>query len=176
MSKWYAIHVYSGHEKKIKKYLESEIKRTGLEDKIIKILIPSEDVVEMRGGKKRVRNRVFFPGYMLIDMELDGDSQNLVLNAPGVTNFVGPKNKPSPLSEKEIRRILGRVEDRTDEEVVEVPYRKGDVVKVIDGPFSDFSGVVEEVNKERKKLKVMVSIFGRSTPVELNFLQVDLEK
>lgn len=168
--------MYSGHEKKIKKYIESEIKRTGLEDKVRKVLIPSEDVVEMRGGKKRVRNRVFFPGYMLVDMELDGDSQNLVLNTPGVTNFVGPKNRPSPLSEKEINRILGRVEDRSDEEVVEVPYSKGDVVKVIDGPFSDFSGVVEEVNKERKKLKVMVSIFGRSTPVELNFLQVDLEK
>jgi len=168
--------VYSSHEKKIKNYLESEIKRTGVGDKIKKVLIPSEDVVEMRGGKKRIRNRVFFPGYMLINMELDGDSQNLVLNAPGVTNFVGPRNKPSPLSEKEIHRILGRVEDRSDEKVIEVPYREGDVVKVIDGPFSDFSGVVEEVNKEKKKLKVMVSIFGRSTPVELNFLQVDLEK
>lgn len=176
MLKWYAIHVFSGHEKKIQKYLENEIERTKMDEKIGRVLIPSEDIIEMRGGKKRMRNRVFFPGYMLVNMELNGDTQNMVLSAPGVTNFVGPKNKPSPLTEVEIRRILGRVEERSDEEIIEVPYSKGDAVKVIDGPFTDFSGVVEEVSKEKKKLKVMVSIFGRSTPVELNFLQVDLDK
>jgi len=173
---WYAIHVFSGHEKKIKKYLENEIERVHLEDQIARVLIPSEDVVEMRDGKKRVKNRMFFPGYMLVEMELNKKTQHAVLNTPGVTNFVGPKNQAVPLQEDEVKRILGRVEDRRDEEVLDVPFREGDLVKVIDGPFTDFSGVVEGVNHEKKKLKVMVSIFGRSTPVELDFLQVSLEK
>ncbi len=176
MLRWYAIHVFSGHEKKIKKYLENEVERAGLKEKIFRILIPSEDVIEMKGGKKRVKNRIFFPGYMLIEMELDNVTQHLILNTSGVTNFVGPKNKPVPLQEDEVRRILGRVEDRRDEEIIEIPYREGDAVKVVDGPFTDFAGVVEEINHEKKKLKVMVNIFGRSTPVELDFLQVELEK
>ena len=176
MLQWYAIHVFSGHEKKIQKYLENEIEKTNLKDKITRILIPSENVIEMRNGKKRVKNRIFFPGYMLVEMELDRISQHLVLNTPGVTNFVGPKNKPVPLQEDEIDRVLGRVEERRDEEIIDIPYREGDFVKVIDGPFTEFSGVVEEINYEKKKLKVMVSIFGRSTPVELDFLQVGLEK
>lgn len=175
MLHWYAIHVFSGHEKKIQKYLETEIERANLQDKIPRILIPSEDVVEMRDGKKRVKNRIFFPGYMLIEMELDKMTQHMVLDTPGVTNFVGPKNQPTPLQEDEVRRILGRVEE-SDEEVIDIPYREGDVVKVVDGPFTDFTGVVEEINYEKKKLKVMVSIFGRSTPVELYFLQVEMEK
>ena len=176
MLQWYAIHVFSGHEKKIQRYLENEIERTDLKDKITRILIPSENVIEMRNGKKRVKNRIFFPGYMLVEMELDRISQHLILNTPGVTNFVGPKNKPVPLQEEEVDRILGRVEERQDEEIIDIPYREGDLVKVIDGPFTEFSGVVEEINREKKKLKVMVSIFGRSTPVELDFLQVELEK
>jgi transcriptional antiterminator NusG len=173
---WYAIHVFSGHEKKIKKYLENEVERTSLHDQISRILIPAEDVIEMRDGKKRVKNRMFFPGYMLVEMELNKKTQHVVLNTPGVTNFVGPKNQPVPLHEDEVKRILGRVEDRRDEEVIDVPFREGDAVKVTDGPFTDFTGVVEEINHEKKKLKVMVSIFGRSTPVELDFLQVNLEK
>jgi transcriptional antiterminator NusG len=173
---WYAIHVFSGHEKKIQRYLENEIDMASLGEQIPRVLIPSEDVIEMRGGKKRVKNRIFFPGYMLVQMELNPTTQHMVLNTPGVTNFVGPRNQPVPLQEDEVRRILGRVDqDRKDEEVIEVPFQTGDVVKVTDGPFSDFSGVVEEINLEKKKLKVMVSIFGRSTPVELDFLQVDLE-
>ncbi len=176
MLNWYAIHVFSGHEKKIQKYLENEIERTHLKDKISRILIPSENVIEMRNGKKRIKNRIFFPGYMLVEMELDKITQHLILNTPGVTNFVGPKNKPVPLQEEEIDRILGRVEERQDEEIIDIPYREGDMVKVVDGPFTEFSGVVEEINREKKKLKVMVSIFGRSTPVELDFLQVELEK
>ena len=176
MLQWYAIHVFSGHEKKIQKYLENEVERSGLTEKIPRILIPSEDVIEMKDGKKRVKNRIFFPGYMLVEMELDKITQHLILNAPGVTNFVGPKNQPVPLHDDEIRRILGRVEERQDEEIIEIPFREGDPVKVIDGPFTDFAGVVEEINREKKKLKVMVSIFGRSTPVELDFLQVELEK
>jgi len=172
---WYAIHVFSGHEKKIKRYLENEIEMAALQEKIPRILIPSEDVVEMRDGKKRVKNRIFFPGYMLVEMELDKVTQYLILNAPGITNFVGPNNRAVPLKEDEIRRILGRVEDRKGEEIIDIPYNVGDPVKVVDGPFSDFAGIVEDINFEKKKLKVMVSIFGRSTPVELDFLQVEQE-
>jgi transcriptional antiterminator NusG len=174
--RWYAIHVFSGHEKKIKKVLESEIERNQMQEQIPRVLIPAEDIVEMRDGKKRVKNRIFFPGYMLVQMELNKKTQHLVLDTNGITNFVGPKNQPIPLQEDEVRRILGRVEDHHDEEVIDIPFREGDSVKVVDGPFSDFSGVVEEINREKKKLKVMVSIFGRSTPVELDFLQVEQEK
>ena len=173
---WFAIHVFSGHEKKIKKYLEGEIERTGIKDQVARVLIPSEDVIEMRDGKKKVKNRIFFPGYMLIEMELNKVTQHLILNTPGVTNFVGPKNQPVPLQEDEVRRILGRVDERKGEEVFDIPFRLGDAVKVIDGPFTDFAGMIEEINREKKKVKVMVSIFGRSTPVELDFLQVALEK
>ena len=176
MLQWFAIHVFSGHEKKIQKYLENEIEMANIQTKIPRILIPSEDVVEMRNGKKRVKNRIFFPGYMLVEMELDKVTQHLILNAPGVTNFVGPKNQPVPFQEEEVSRILGRVEERRDKEIIDIPYMVGDPVKVIDGPFTDFAGVVEEINREKKKLKVMVSIFGRSTPVELDFLQVEIEK
>ncbi len=174
--KWYAIHVLSGHEKKVKAYLESEIQRIGLEDKIPQILIPSEEVTEMRDGKRKVKSKVFFPGYMLVEVDLDKESQHVILNTPGVTNFVGPKNRPQPLRKEEIDRILGRVEESLSQEVVDVPFRLGDPIKVTDGPFTDFTGFVEEINKEKKKIKVLVSIFGRSTPVELDFLQVELEK
>ncbi|HLG39207.1 MAG TPA: transcription termination/antitermination protein NusG [Chitinophagaceae bacterium] len=174
--KWYAIHVLSGHEKKVKSYLENEIAHVGLGDKIAQILIPSEEVTEMKEGKRRVKNKVFFPGYMLVEMALDKEAQHLVLNTPGVTNFVGPKNQPQALRKDEIDRILGRVEESVGKEVLDVPFRLGDPIKVTDGPFTDFTGFVEEINKEKKKVKVMVSIFGRSTPVELDFLQVELEK
>ncbi|RMF62561.1 MAG: transcription termination/antitermination factor NusG [Calditrichaeota bacterium] len=174
--KWYAIHVLSGHERKVKAYLEGEIKHLGLEDKITNILIPSEEVTEMREGKRRVKNRTFFPGYMLVEAVLDSAAKHVILNTPGVTNFVGPRNQPQALRKEEIDRILGRVEESRGKEVLDVPFRVGDPIKVIDGPFTDFTGFVEEINQEKKKLKVMVSIFGRSTPVELDFLQVELEK
>ncbi|MFQ5863606.1 MAG: transcription termination/antitermination protein NusG [bacterium] len=174
--KWYAIHVLSGHEKKVKAYLENEIKVLGLETKIPQILIPSEEITEMRDGKRKVRNKVFFPGYMLVEMVLDKETQHVVLNTPGVTNFVGPKNKPQALHADEIDRILGRVEESKSKEILDVPFRLGDPIRVTDGPFTDFTGFVEEINKEKKKVKVMVSIFGRSTPVELDFLQVEIEK
>ena len=173
---WYAIHVLSGHERKVKSYLENEIERLGLLEKISQILIPSEEVTEMREGKRRVKNKVFFPGYMLVEVLLDKETQHVILNTPGITNFVGPKNQPQPLRQDEIDRILGRVEESEGKEVLDVPFRLGDPIKVIDGPFTDFSGFVEEINSEKKKLKVLVSIFGRSTPVELDFLQVELEK
>lgn len=174
--KWYVVHVLSGHENKVKAYIESEVNRLNLIAKITSILVPSEDITEMRDGKKKVKSKIFFPGYILVEMILDKDSMHLISNAPGVTHFVGTKNKPQPLRPDEIKRILGRVDEAKNRELLSVPFKVGDPIKVVDGPFTDFTGVVNEVNEEKSKLKVMVSIFGRSTPVELDFLQVELEK
>jgi len=172
--KWFVIHVLSSHEKKIQNYLQNEIKTQGLENKVGQIFVPSEEITEMRKGKKRVRTKTMFPGYMLVQMCLDKETRHLILNTPGVTNFVGTKNEPLALQPEEADRILGRAEAAKDR--AKVPFRLGDPIKVIDGPFTDFTGFVEEVSQEKSKLKVMVSIFGRSTPVELDFLQVELEK
>ena len=174
--KWYVIHILSGHENKVKSYIESETIRLGLEEKITNVLIPSEEITEMKDGKKKLKNKVFFPGYILVEMDMDKDTTHLISNTPGVTHFVGSKNKPQPLRPDEIKRILGRVDEAKNRDLIEVPFRVGDPIKVIDGPFTEFAGVVKEVNEEKNKLKVMVSIFGRSTPVELDFLQVELEK
>ena len=176
VTKWYAIHVLSGHERKVKAYIENESKALGLTERIKSVLIPAEEVTEMREGKKRTRSKTFFPGYMLVEMTLDKETQYLVTNTPGVTNFVGPKNVPQSLRQEEVDRIIGRVQESREREVISVPFRVGDPIRVIDGPFSDFTGFIEELNEEKKKVKVMVSIFGRSTPVELDFLQVELEK
>ena len=173
--KWFAVHVLSGHERKVKTYLENEVKTANLEEKIKEALVPSEQVTEMRHGKKKTRNKIFFAGYLFLYMVLDKETQHFVLNVPGVTNFVGSKNKPEPLRADEIERILGRIDESRGKERIHVPYREGDAIKVIDGPFTDFSGVVQEIFEDKNKLKVMVSIFGRSTPVELDFLQVELE-
>ena len=174
--KWYVLHVLSGHESKVKAYIDNEASRLGLEEKIPTVLVPSEDVTEMKDGKKKVKNKIFFPGYILIEMVVDKDTLHLIGNTPGVTHFVGSKNKPQPLRPDEVKRILGRVDEAKNRELMTVPFRVGDPIKVIDGPFTDFTGVVKEVSEEKSKLKVMVSIFGRSTPVELDFLQVELEK
>jgi len=170
--KWYAIHVLSGHENKVKAYLENEAKHAGLSERIDKIVIPSEDITEMKDGKKRSRTRIMFPGYMLVHMAFDKQTRHLVLNTPGVTNFVGRKNEPIPLKTEEAERIIGREGGKGRGSV---PFRIGDPIKVVDGPFTDFTGFVEGVNEEKSKVKVMVSIFGRATPVELDFLQVELE-
>jgi transcriptional antiterminator NusG len=174
--KWYAVHVLSGHERKVKSQLENEADIAGLSDKIFQVLIPSEQITEMRDGKKRTRNKVFFPGYMLVEMVLDKETRHLILNTSGITSFVGPKNEPQPLRQDEVDRILGRVEESGEGEILDIPFSTGDPILVIDGPFTDFSGFVEEINEEKKKVKVRVSIFGRSTPVELDFLQVVPEK
>lgn len=173
---WYVVHILSGHENKVKLYIENEVTRLGLQDKITNVLVPSEEVTEMKDGKKKQKNKIFFPGYILVEMALDKDTTHLISNTPGVTHFVGSKNKPQPIRPDEIKRILGRVDEAKNRDLIEVPFRAGDPIKVIDGPFTDFTGVVNEVNEEKNKLKVMVSIFGRSTPVELDFLQVELEK
>jgi len=173
---WYVIHVLSGHENKVKAYIEHEATRMGIESKIPQILVPSEEVTEMRDGKKKLKNKIFFPGYILVQMDVDKDTIHIITNTPGVTQFLGSKNKPQPLRPDEIKRIMGRVDDLKNRELLDIPFRVGDPIKVTDGPFTDFTGVVKEVNEEKKKVKVMVSVFNQLTPVELDFLQVELEK
>ncbi len=171
---WYVIHVFTGQEEKIKSFLEDEVKRLALEEQITQVLIPKEEVIEMRDGKKRVKMRSILPGYMLIEMVITKASEHLILNTPQVINFVGPKNRPSPLSQHELDRMLGQSR-KGSTAVVEVPFSVGDTIKVIDGPFKDFTGRVMEINLEKRKVKIMVSIFGRSTPIELDFMVVTTE-
>ncbi|TFB11883.1 transcription termination/antitermination factor NusG [Candidatus Marinimicrobia bacterium MT.SAG.3] len=175
-AKWYAIRTFSGQEKKIKDSLLANIHREKMDDSIFEILVPTENVVEMRDGKKRSRVKVFFPGYVLIQMDLNKETRFLIEETYGVLNFIGPGNNPQELKKKELRRILGDTEDRKKRNIMAAPYEIGDSIKVVDGPFNDFSGYVQEINEEKQKVKVMVSIFGRATPVELDFLQVALEK
>lgn len=173
---WYVLKIFSGKEKKIREAILHEAEHAGMQQLIEAVLVPSENIMEMREGKKRVRNKVFFPGYVLVKMEITKKSQYLVENIPGVMSFVGALGKPIALKPDEVKRVLGEVEKKDGREVLAVPFKMGDQVKVIDGPFIDFRGVVQEVNEDKKKLKVMVGIFGRPTPVELDILQVELEK
>ena len=173
---WYTLRVISGKEKKIKETLLFELDYQSLSIEVGDILVPSENIVEMKEGKKKVKNKVFFPGYILIQMSDSKEARFLVENTNGVISFVGPNNEPQALKESEITRILGEVEGREGREIVIAPYKIEDSVKVTDGPFADFTGFVTEVNDEKQKVKVLVSIFGRSTPIELDFLQVELEK
>ncbi|MFQ3212547.1 MAG: transcriptional antiterminator NusG [Marivirga sp.] len=178
--KWYVLRVVSGQEKKIKTYLENEIARQKLEECIPQILIPTEKVYEMRNGKKRVRERNFFPGYVFVSADIsNGEANHVIISIPGVIGFLGGNGSgdtktPVPLRQSEVNRILGKV-DETEEmdEKLGTPFIIGESVKVMDGPFSGFTGSVEEVFEEKKKLNVMVKIFGRNTPVELNYMQVE---
>ncbi|HJL74235.1 MAG TPA: transcription termination/antitermination protein NusG [Candidatus Marinimicrobia bacterium] len=173
---WYTLRVISGKERKIRDNILFEVDSQKMKDAVKDILVPSENIIEMKDGKKKVRNRVFFPGYLLINMDMDKEARYLVENTTGVMSFVGPQGEPEPVKSDEINRIIGVVESGDAREVVKTLYRVGDHVKVTDGPFVEFSGYVQEVNAEKQKLKVSVSIFGRPTPVELNYLQVELEK
>jgi len=173
--KWYVVRTYSGHENKVKAYIENEIAQAGLTERVSSVIVPSEKVFEVKDGKKKSKTRTFFPGYILIEAVLDKTTTHIILNTPSVISFV-PNNAPAPLQASEVRRLIGKIEERKDIEVIEVPFKSGDAVKVTDGPFNNFSGFVQEVNEEKMKLKVMVSIFGRKTPVELDFSQVELEK
>ncbi|MEX0680190.1 MAG: transcription termination/antitermination protein NusG [Balneolales bacterium] len=176
---WYVVRCFSGHEKKVKEYLQREIEFQDFGDKIKEILIPSETVIEIRSGKKRTREKNFFPGYIIIEAIYDDSVNNLISNAPSVIGFLKndkDSNRPSPLKQEEVNRILGRASQSQDAEaasLVEIPFKKGDLVKVIDGPFKDFDGTVEEVYPDKLKLRVLVSIFGRRTPVEVDVNQVD---
>jgi transcriptional antiterminator NusG len=170
--KWYVVHTYSGHEQKALKYLTSRIEESGLKERFGRILIPTQEVVEMKQGRRSSSYKKFLPSYLMIEMELDKDTQALVTGTPGITNFVGSGGRPTPLKPDEVERVLQQMEEDKTKEQEEVPFRAGDQVKVIDGPFTDFSGTISEVNSERNRVKVMVSIFGRPTPVELDYLQV----
>jgi transcriptional antiterminator NusG len=169
---WFAIHTYSGHENKVKGNLERAIKNAEMEEQFGRVIVAMEDHAEMKDGQRVVSRRKTFPSYVLLEMELSLETQALVASIPGVTRFAGTGQDPIALQEDEVNRILGRLDKTKPREPLEVPYKVGEHVKVTDGPFTDFAGVVDEVNSERGKLKVMVSIFGRATPVELDFLQV----
>jgi transcriptional antiterminator NusG len=171
---WYVVHAYSNYEQKVKASLEERIKRFGLEDKFGEILIPTEEVVEMREGQKRRSERKFFPGYVLVQMEMDDETWHLVKEAPKVLGFIGgSSDKPAPISEAEANAILNRVQEGADKPRPKVLFEPGEVVRVTDGPFNDFNGVVENVNYEKSKVRVAVQILGRSTPVDLDFGQVE---
>ncbi|MDZ7735475.1 MAG: transcription termination/antitermination protein NusG [Gammaproteobacteria bacterium] len=174
--RWYVVHAYSGYESHVMRSLQERIKRSGMEDKFGQILVPTEEVVEMREGQKRKSERKFFPGYVLVQMEMDDDTWHLVKECPRVLGFIGgTSDQPAPISDAEADQILQRVEDSSDKPKPKVLFEPGEVVRVTDGPFTDFNGVVEEVNYEKNRLRVAVLIFGRSTPVELEFSQVDKE-
>jgi transcriptional antiterminator NusG len=173
---WYCVRTYSGHENKVKAHLDNEVKLAKLSDRIFNVLVPSEKIYEIKEGKKKSKTKTFFPGYILVEAVLDKESKHIILSTPSVISFVGPRGEPAPLQNDEVSRLIGRLEERKDVEVMAVPFHIGELVKVIDGPFNNFSGVVQEVNEEKMKLKVMVSIFGRKTPVELDFNQVEIEK
>ncbi len=170
---WYALHTYSGHENKVKTYLESHIESAAAESSITQVVVPTEEVVEMRAGKKTVTKKRFLPSYVLVEMEMNKDAWHLVTNIPGVTNFVGPGRKPQALTQEEVDRILGQIDRRKSQDVEDIPFSIADQVKVNDGAFKDFIGTVQEVIPEKRRLKIMVSIFGRGTPVELDMLQVE---
>ncbi len=174
--RWYVIHAYSGFEPQVMRTLQERIKLHGMEDKFGEILVPTEEVVEMRDGKKRKSERKFFPGYVLIQMEMNDDTWHLVKEAPKVLGFIGGKtDRPAPITDAEANTILQRVEEGVDKPRPKIVFEPGEVVRINDGPFTDFNGVVEEVNYEKSRLRVSVLIFGRSTPVELEFRQVEKE-
>lgn len=172
--RWYVVHAYSGFEGFVKQALTERVQQENLEHKFGDILVPTEEVVELRAGQKRKSERKFFPGYVLVEMEMDDQTWHLVKSIPKVLGFIGgTSDKPAPISSKEAETILQRVHDSSDKPKPKVLFEIGEVVRVIDGPFSDFNGVVEEVNYEKNRLRVAVLIFGRSTPVELQFDQVE---
>ena len=169
--KWYVIHTYSGYENKVKTNLEHRIHSMDMGDKIFQVLVPTEEEIEIKNGKRHPVERKVYPGYVLVEMNMGDDSWYVVRNTPGVTSFVGSGNKPTELTDTEVRAILRQI--KLDAPKYKVAFTKGEAVRVTDGPFTDLHGVVDEVNPERNKVKVLVSIFGRETPVELDFLQIE---
>ena len=172
--RWYVVHAYSGFENRVRQSLIERVTRSGMQDRFGEILVPTEEVVEMREGQKRKSERKFFPGYVLVQMEMDDDTWHLVKEVPKVLGFIGgTSDRPAPISDREADAILQRVQEGAEKPRPKVLFEPGEVVRVIEGPFNDFNGVVEEVNYEKSKLRVAVLIFGRSTPVELDFGQVE---
>ena len=175
--KWYVVRTFSGHENKVKNFLESEMRdNEPLKAKLQDILVPMEKVFEVKDGKKKSKTKNFFPGYILVQADLDNQVKQFILNTPSVMGFLGTQNSPNPLQPEEVKRIVGRLTQDEDTERSETIFRFGDIVKIVDGPFNNFSGTIQEVNEEKMKIKVMVSIFGRKTPVEIDYVQAELEK
>ena len=172
--RWYVVHAYSGFEKQVKRSLEERIRRAGMQEMFGEVLVPTEEVVEMKGGQKRRSDRKFFPGYVLVEMEMTDETWHLVKDVPKVMGFIGgTADKPAPITQREADAILSRVKEGVDKPRPKVLFEPGEMVRVVDGPFNDFNGVVEEVNYDKSRLRVAVLIFGRSTPVELEFHQVE---
>jgi transcriptional antiterminator NusG len=171
---WYVVHAYSGFEKSVQRALIERVSRAGMQDAFGQILVPVEEVVEMKGGQKSITERKFFPGYVLVEMEMNDESWHLVKSTPKVTGFVGgTANKPAPISDKEVAKIMQQMQDGVDKPRPKVLFEIGEVVRVKEGPFTDFHGSVEDANYEKSKMRVSVTIFGRATPVELDFTQVE---
>ncbi len=168
---WYVVHAYSGHEEKVKKNLEKRIESMDMQDKILQVLVPMEDEIEIKDGKRRHVQKRIFPGYILVKMRLDDESWYVVRNTPGVTSFVGSGTKPVPLTERDVAKIQRQMKQEAPK--IRVEFEVGEPVRVVDGPFTDFHGKVDEINPEKGKLKVLVNMFGRETPVELDLLQVE---
>lgn len=172
--RWYVVHAYSGFEKSVQRALKERIVRAGMDEKFGEILVPVEEVIEMRNGQKSISERKFFPGYVLVEMAMDDDSWHLVKSTPKVTGFVGgTATKPTPISAKEVEKIMQQVQDGVEKPRPKVLFETGEMVRVKEGPFADFNGTVEEVNYDKSRLRVSVTIFGRATPVELEFAQVE---
>ncbi|MCE2949526.1 MAG: transcription termination/antitermination protein NusG [bacterium] len=172
--RWYVVHAYSGFEKSVQRTLLDRIQRTGMQDKFGQVLVPVEEVVEMKSGQKSISERKFFPGYVLVEMEMTDDTWHLIKSTPKVTGFIGgTATKPTPISQKEVDNILHQIQEGVEKPKPKVLFESGEMVRVKEGPFTDFNGTVEAVNYEKNKLRVAVSIFGRSTPVELDFSQVE---
>jgi transcriptional antiterminator NusG len=172
---WYVVHVLSGHENKVQSYIENNKKtKPALMEKISQVLIPTEEVLGLKAGKKVKTVKKIMPSYILIEMDLDDEGWSFINNVPGITNFVGSGKKPLALRPEEVTRIIERIESKKDSRVKDIPFHIGDNVKVIGGPFSEFNGVVEQINPEKSKVRVLISIFGRPTPIELDFLQIQL--
>ena len=171
--RWYVVHTYSGHENKVRENIQKMINASTIKDHFGQIVVPTEEVAEMKKGKKTITTRKFFPSYILIEMFMSDEAFHLVSDLPGVTGFVGTSSGPQPLSKAEVERILGRMDKERQTIIPEIPFTMGEHIRIKDGPFSDFTGVIDEINVERGKLRVLVSIFGRETPVELDFLQVE---
>ena len=170
--KWYVVHTYSGHENKARLSLQEHVKQKGMDDKFGQILIPTESVLELKGGQRRTTTRKFYPGYMFVQMELNEETFHLVKNTPKITGFLGGQN-PTPVKESDIATINAQMTDGAAKPKPKISFDEGENVRVIDGPFANFSGIVEEVKAEKQKVRVLVSIFGRATPVELDFAQVE---
>src|SRR6185312_544570 len=171
--RWYIIHAYSGFERKVRESIETRVQAFGLQNRIGRVMIPTEAVTEIINGKKRTVERVFLPGYVLVEMDLDNDLWHVIKNTPRVTGFLGTGDKPVALSEQEVSSILFRSEAAKDKPTLKMKFEKGEQVRINEGPFANFNGAVDDVNEDRQTLKVMVSIFGRSTPVEIEFSKVD---